>query len=603
LTVVTAIEGGFTEVQKVRVNVERGYIEGGLFRLGYDSIYRDPYNGDDATFTVNVNNLTTGCLPYGSEASQVQASLQAMDVLTSHIMPFKISVQDSGKTLVSTSSIFGILTVGSVISLSATNEPSPYHLFITQIVNARTVIISENVPSYPVGTTDLFVFIVESNSVQVSRQGTGNSTAMVLVVTETSDSYVPTSSNGYYRLKMTYEDKEIVSKTCLKYDAQASDFQSVVNSLGFDFNGDGIYSIADYDHVSVTRSGDGSVISGYGYAYTLTFGGPKLVFAHSNVMGFSDPTLEIMDEGHYGGCNELNSTISASLVQVNYGNNVGKKTWFSSVSTLGYIQPGDRLRLPASSAPYKLYLVEGATANTISVDTPLTAFAGPPAKDFNLTVVVVRGSLPEYSVHTAIQGEDSYSYDVYFTGPHITNAEQITPIDCDATEYKQFGGMLSSVSVETIQEGGSQQVQTLTFSATSVITNTQVGGYWKLVMEGSHIMGSSNGNFGYTWGVPPIFIQNDVDAALISGLTQFYPGILSQSPFGMGTTVTVEGFGSIQETPKYVYTIVFNANIPTVKEPSLGYGYYPPFSALGDGEVIIYIYVYMYMYMYLYTCI
>lgn len=106
-------------------------------------------------------------------------------------------------------------------------------------------------------------------------------------------------------------------------------------------------------------------------------------------------------------------------------------------------------------------------------------------------------------------------------------------------------------------------------------------------MEGSHIMGSSNGNFGYTWGVPPVFIQNDVDLALLSGLTQFYPGSISQNPFGMGTTVTVEGFGSIQETPKYVYTIVFNANIPTAINPSLGYGYYPPFSALGDGEVHI----------------
>lgn len=473
MTVVTAIEGGFTEVQKVRVNVERGYIAGGLFRLGYDSIYRDPYNGDDATFTVNVN-LTTGCLPYGSDASQVQASLQAMDVLTSHIMPFKMSVQNFGKTLVSTSSIFGILTVGSVISLSATNEPSPNHLIITQIVNARTVIISTTSPNYPVGTADLIVFIVESNSVQVSRQGTGNSTAMVLVVTETSDTFVPASSNGYYRLKMTYADKEIVSRTCLKYDALASDFQGVINSLGFDFNGDGTYSLADNDHVNVTRSGDGSVISGYGYAYTLTFRGPELVFAHSDVMGYSDPTLEIMDEGHYGGCNELNSTISASIVEINYVNNVGKKTWFSSISTLGYIQPGDRLRLPASSAPYKLYLVEGVTANRIIVDTPLTPFAGPPSNDFNLTVVVVKGSLPEYSVHTAIHGEDSYSYDVYFTGPHLTNAAQITPIYCDAVNYKQFGGMLSSVSVETIQEGGSQQVQTLTFSATSLITNTQV---------------------------------------------------------------------------------------------------------------------------------
>lgn len=123
-------------------------------------------------------------------------------------------------------------------------------------------------------------------------------------------------------------------------------------------------------------------------------------------------------------------------------------------------------------------------------------------------------------------------------------------------------------------------------------------------MEGTHIMGNSNGNFGYTWGVPPIFIQNDVDLALLSGLTQFYPGLINQNSFGMGTTVTVEGFGSIQETPKYVYTIVFNANIPTAINPSLGYGYYPLFSALGDGEVyiheLLYIYVYDYIYKYIY---
>ena len=48
--------------------------------------------------------------------------------------------------------------------------------------------------------------------------------------------------------------QEIVSATCLKYNAAASDVQNAINSLGFDFNGDGGYSIADYNHIQVRLS-------------------------------------------------------------------------------------------------------------------------------------------------------------------------------------------------------------------------------------------------------------------------------------------------------------------------------------------------------------
>lgn len=147
-----------------------------------------------------------------------------------------------------------------------------------------------------------------------------------------------------------------MSATCLKYNAAASDVQNAINSLGFDFNGDGGYSIADYNHVQVSqsvttshsnshskpsqitehpvnqlttpinpqlsfplfsqvsRSGDGSLASGYGYVYTLAFTGPGLTFGSSVVLGASEAAVEVMDEGHYGGCSDLNTTMAYNLL-------------------------------------------------------------------------------------------------------------------------------------------------------------------------------------------------------------------------------------------------------------------------------------------------
>jgi hypothetical protein len=607
MTVMTMIQGGFTEAQTVRVNVDAGYIAGGLFRLGYTSTYKDPTNNDDYTFTVRDTNLTTGCIQYGAEAFDIQSALQSMDVISSHVMPFQVEVYGSNTVLKATSSIYGIIGVGSVISLKESDDPtaSSYHLTVVRILDAVTFIVNENVLQ-AVGTTGLYVFIVESNSVQVSRHGTGNSTAFKLVVTETADSYVPPTSGGFYRLKMTYGNRQIVSQTCLKFDAAASDFQDMINTLGFDFNGDGADFSGDNDHVTVTRTGDGSVSSGYGYAYTLLFGGPLLTFGRSDVLGYSDPTLEIMDEGHYGGCQELNSTLEDSIVTVNYKASVGLFTWYTTNTTLLNIQPGDRLRLPTSASPYKLYLVTATTAHSVTVDTALTAFDGPPADSFNMTLNVIHGSLPEYSVDIAVQGEDSYSYDVYFSGilhtnllahnsylihgsytnhnffyyeyfpgPHLTNVALLDPILCPSSGYQQFGGMLHSVSALTVQEGGSQEVQTITFSSRSVVSNAPVGGYWKIVTKGEYIMGSSNGGEGYIWGVLPATIESDINAA-----------IFSEENIGARTVrVSVEGFGSIQESPKYVYTIEFTDDIPTFYFKSNGYGFYPAFSALSDGEI------------------
>ena len=234
-----------------------------------------------------------------------------------------------------------------------------------------------------------------------------------------------------------------MSATCLKYNAAASDVQNAINALGFDFNGDGGYSIADYNHVQVrhsnphstfrymhppskisappdltnllysmtptlppaqvSRSGDGSLTSGYGYVYTLGFTGPGLTFGSSLVLGASEAAIEVMDEGHYGGCSDLNNTVGFNLVglAVDYATaSSGALVWRTTGSTQGTLQPGDMVRLPTSATPYRVYRVLDTTKYSLQVDMPLVPFGVPQAAGFNLTVAKVQVPLPDFSVAT-----------------------------------------------------------------------------------------------------------------------------------------------------------------------------------------------------------
>ena len=162
-----------------------------------------------------------------------------------------------------------------------------------------------------------------------------------------------------------------MSASCLKYNAAASDVQNAINNMGFDFNGDGGYSIADYNHVQVSRSGDGSLTSGYGYVYTLGFTGPGLTFGSSLVLGNSEALVEVIDEGHYGGCSDLNNTVGYNLgLAVAYASaSSGALVWSTTTSTQGLLQPGDMIRLPSSATPYRVYRVLDTTKYTVQVPT------------------------------------------------------------------------------------------------------------------------------------------------------------------------------------------------------------------------------------------
>jgi hypothetical protein len=138
---------------------------------------------------------------------------------------------------------------------------------------------------------------------QVARYGTGNATNQVITITQTADRLVPLDSALlYYKLKVTINNVEKVSSSCLKYHSSAQEMQNALNALvqssSYDFNSNG-NAADDNDHITVSRNGDGSITSGYGYSFNLNFAGPQLYFGRSNILGNSAPQVQIINEGLY----------------------------------------------------------------------------------------------------------------------------------------------------------------------------------------------------------------------------------------------------------------------------------------------------------------
>ena len=333
-------------------------------------------------------------------------ALQKVKLLTGQLMPFTATLAaspDRTNTITLSSSAFGLLNTNDVITIGESYlRPSAFQFTVKSLIDGTgtSLSLTRNLTfgnsSIP-GPSGLFVFKIQPDSFIVGRHGSGNSSTTLLSVTSTADSYVLPTSKGAFRLKLTFGDQEVVGQSCLRYDSMDWEFQNAINALQVDFDGDGVYTRSDWDHVNVTRSGDGSVGSGYGYTYTLRFQGPPLTFGRSEALGNSEPVLEILDDSRYGGCSGLNSTLTESTVQVNYRDNVGRTVWSTLNSTTTQIQPGDYLRLPKSATPYQLYQVQAVSPFAITVDRPMSTFTVPQSNLLNLLVLVgIITSLPYY---------------------------------------------------------------------------------------------------------------------------------------------------------------------------------------------------------------
>jgi len=342
----TIVQGGFTEVQAIRLNTEAGYIEGDYFKISYEN-------------SITGASGTTDCIDFGASADDVADALNALKELTDFMLPFTVDVI-SATELEAESSCFGIVEVGDKLRIGTDV------VTISRIgdYNVESRMIGLEGPGTTQTGPGITVYKIYEESVAVARYGTGNSTATVLTITQTATEEVPDDSRGYYKLKLALDGVE-ARTSCVKYHASASDMQAAINTLASTLN------FVD-DHITVTRSGDGTVASGYGYVYTVRFGGPILALGQSAVLGYSNPSIEIIDEGNFGGCQDINATYIDSL-KFDYDSSDGEYTWTTAVvnsvqqSALEYVQVGNHIRFPAFNDPYRTYLVTAVTEYTVTV--------------------------------------------------------------------------------------------------------------------------------------------------------------------------------------------------------------------------------------------
>jgi hypothetical protein len=244
-SLVTKVQGGATEKQVVRVNVDSGYIEGSLFTLSSPA-------------------FTTPCVSFGASSAELSTKLMALKDMTDQLLPFTLVSVNGAKSYTASSSIYGVIYVDSVIRISCPSlgQAGSYLTRVTQVLSGLVFVTDTAAPATD---TSCAVALYHPEAFTVRRVGTGNTTFHTVVISSTADRKISSSAAGYYKIRLVL-DGVAKSSSCLRYDASASDVQQSINSLGFDFNRDTVVDFNDNDHVIVTRSGDGSYLSGYGYS-------------------------------------------------------------------------------------------------------------------------------------------------------------------------------------------------------------------------------------------------------------------------------------------------------------------------------------------------
>lgn len=285
--VTTVQEGGRVEHQQLTLATEAGYVLGDYYSLDY---------------SVASGLENTGCLEWGATAADMSAVLSALPSVGDISLPtltFKTTGMDitPSATVPLTDSpqlyVDGLLKRGDVIRVAGSSDDAESEFTVKSISADGTKVTLETTfrAATGGGQPDAAVTRVVPDAVTVSRSGTGKSVTEVqrLVVTATSE-VVPLTGQGFFRLRWAH-DGVTAETVCLAFGAEAATVQAALEALPFDFDGS---APTQGGHVLVTREGDASAASGFGYEYTFVFKG---VAGVSTVVGNVEQLEVILDSG------------------------------------------------------------------------------------------------------------------------------------------------------------------------------------------------------------------------------------------------------------------------------------------------------------------
>ena len=275
-----------------------------------------------------------------------------------------------------------------------------------------------------------------------------------------SDSEVVASDGGdagLFKLRLKHHGLEETT-SCIQYGASAEEIQTKLDGL-FDYNLDGVIDQGDDGHFVVTRNGDGTMGSGFGFTYRLeSKGSPNSGNGVSTVLGSGAPIIEIATGGligDAGGCSDAGG--HETLVSTQATVVAGTDTVSSLDYLIGHIQPGGRIKIDASFSPTKTYTVQEVSEDgmTLTLDEP---FVGTSATG-TASISVLDGGVPHVDLSVLRPGVDEYVYDIYFTGSGWSDVPDMEVSvfgdgACEADFTHVQGGMNRNIAVSTMSNGG-----------------------------------------------------------------------------------------------------------------------------------------------------
>ncbi|CAM9750091.1 unnamed protein product, partial [Phaeothamnion confervicola] len=577
--VVVVTQGGVVAYQQLTLATESGYVSGGFYRLQYG------------------NESTSGCLEWGAAAADVTAALTALPSLSGvavadltfnttglYLYPSAILPLDDGLT------VAGRLRRGDMVRIDGADD------LVVEDVAADgasvTFTTTFEAASHDAGAGKNATLLLV-DAVQVARSGTGKPVVEVQTLTVTATAPVtPLEGQGFFRLSWRHDGQTALLTPCLEFGASADDVRAALNGFGLDLNGDGSVDDSDHDHIHVKRDGDASADWGYGYVYSFVFKGGA---GPSTVLG-NVAELAVTDVGGAAGCTDVGGVVAA-VSSVTFNMTEGSEYVTPSADISGLLAPGDRVRLSDAADANRIYTVAVTDTNE-----PLRLTerfrCGDDGCSGNATAWRVADGVPRLLLETTVQGEASWTYDVYFVHPTLAEVPTLALADegsygaCSG-EWTEYGGMRYDAKVVEAAAGGSRSKLALMLRSTEDAGVPSDDAFYRLwwSYDGAYVPLPAD-KAGFAWNLTG---EKMVEA--------FYNVLVAANVTDAAEQVTAERSGYLNASSAYGYTFEVTFSGAAVRgnsdvqlafsrydseDTDAAVTYYPAtvFSGTGDGGAI-----------------
>eukprot|EP00970_Alexandrium_tamarense_P009994 scaffold1976_cov187-Alexandrium_tamarense.AAC.23 len=432
----TLVQGGKTEHQRISLSSDAGTTnDTPAFRLSISD--------------ADANSWTSPCFLWGVESLDISSIIDGSFSSTTLAVGAG-GVSDLGNDeyrIYTTTFVEGVVATGDLIGTAG-----------SQCIGT-VLSIDRDGKSFVIASTSGCT-LFQGDELQVASDSTiiesftnnGRSITEMTVLSVFSDASVE-SDDVLYRINVDFEGLSR-STPCLRHDATAVEVQQAIGSL-FDYNKDGFLDVYDEDHIQVSRRGDGSLSSGYGYVYEFLSKGSSSTIGASGVLGTSAPTFSVTDVGSAGGC--FDSGVDHLLITNTASTINGSNLVVLGLDATGAVHAGALIRVSSSLDVSKMYTVdhtsEDGTMLVLAEDFGGFTISG------TASLYLIKGGTPQFNVEVMREGQDEYVYDLFFTGSHWTNAPEIQVNTfgdgaCGASYADIADGMNRNIGVKTLLDGG-----------------------------------------------------------------------------------------------------------------------------------------------------